>query len=97
MTTISIELSDVEMKTFEFVADDPQFWAENLVRSRIKMGADEITQTVVKHCLDNGLEIPASRDEIIMFGFDQNIVKTVQEHNQWVLDNSPTIESPEPE
>ena len=97
MTTISIELSDVEMKTFEFVADDPQFWVENLARSRIKMGADEITQTVVKHCLDNGLEIPASRDEIIMFGFEQNIVKTVEEHNQWVLDNSPVIEESSPE
>lgn len=97
MTTISIELSDVEMKTFEYVAESPQLWVENLVMSRLKIGANEIVQTVVQHCLDNSLEIPASRDEIIMFGFEQNIIKTVQEHNQWILDNSPTTDEPDPE
>jgi hypothetical protein len=35
----------------------------------------------VQHCLDNGEQIPATREEIVAHGFEHGVVKTAAERN----------------
>jgi len=74
--TIQIELTDTQFKGLEYAALSPQEWAENAVTERCRIANDEIVQLTVQHCLDNGIQIPATREAIVAFAFDNDVVKT---------------------
>jgi len=74
--TIQIELTDTQFKGLEYAALSPQEWAENAVTERARIANDEIVQLTVQHCLDNGIQIPATREAIVAFAFDNDVVKT---------------------
>lgn len=76
MPNITITLTDAQYKGLEYVALSPQDWADNAVTDRCRIANDEITDIVVKHCLDNGIQVPATREDIVAYGFDNGIVKT---------------------
>jgi hypothetical protein len=85
MATITIELTDTELKAMEYVAVDPVDWADNAVTNRARIAIDEIVEITVKHCLDKGVQVPATRDEIVAFGFTNGIVKTAAQRNEEAL------------
>jgi len=64
MPTITIELTDTQYKGLEYAALSPEDWAENAVTERCRIANDEIVDITVKHCLDNGEQIPATREEM---------------------------------
>ena len=74
--TITIELTDTQFKGLEYAALSPQEWAENAVTERCRIANDEIVDITVKHCLDNGIQVPATRELIVTYAFDNDIVKT---------------------
>lgn len=74
--TIQIELTDTQYKGLEYAALSPQKWAENAVTERCRIANDEIVDITVKHCLDNGIQVPATRELIVAYAFDNDIVKT---------------------
>ena len=76
MPTITIELTDTQYKGLEYAALSPQDWAENAVTERCRIANDEIVQMTVAYCLDNGVQVPATREEIVAYAFDNSIVKT---------------------
>ena len=82
MQTITIELTDTQYKGLEYAALSPQDWAENAVTERARIANDEIVDITVKHCLDNGVQVPATREEIVAYAFDNDIVKTAQQRNE---------------
>ena len=79
--TIQIELTNTQFKGLEYAALSPQEWAENAVTERARIANDEIVQLTVQHCLDNGIQVPATRELIVAFAFDNNIVKTAAVRN----------------
>lgn len=79
MTTITITLTDTQMKGLEYAAFSPQEWAENAVTYRAKQANDEIVSLTVTHCLDNGIQVPATREAIVTYAFDNDIVATAAE------------------
>lgn len=81
MATITIELTETQYKGLEYAALSPQEWAENAVITRATTANDEIVQTTVQHCLDNGIQVPATREEIVAYAFDNDIVKTAAVRN----------------
>jgi len=81
MTTITIELTDTQYKGLEYVALSPQDWAENAVTERARIANDEIVQMTVQHCLDNGIQVPTTREEVVAYAFDNDIVKTAAVRN----------------
>ena len=81
MPTISIELTDTQYKGLEYAALSPQEWAENAVTERSRIANDEIVNLTVQHCLDNGVQIPATREEIVAYAFDNELVKTAAVRN----------------
>ena len=79
--TITIELTDTQYKGLEYAALSPQKWAENAVTERCRIANDEIVDITVKHCLDNGIQVPATRELIVDYAFDNDIVKTAAVRN----------------
>ena len=76
MPNITITLTDTQFKGLEYAAFSPQDWAENAVTERCRIANDEIVDLTVKHCLDNGIQVPATREAIVQYAFDNDIVKT---------------------
>jgi hypothetical protein len=76
MATITINLTDTQYKGLEYAALSPEDWAENAVTERARIANDEIVNLTVQHCLDNGIQVPATREEIVAYAFDNGVVKT---------------------
>ena len=79
--TITIELTDTQFKGLEYASLSPQEWAENAVTNRARIANDEIVQLTVQHCLDNGIQVPATRELIVAYAFDNDVVKTAAVRN----------------
>jgi len=78
---ITIELTDTQYKGLEYVALSPEDWAENAITERARIANDEIVKITVDYCLDNDIQVPATREDIVAYAFDNDIVKTVAERN----------------
>jgi hypothetical protein len=76
MPNITVTLTDTQAKGLEFIAVSTQDWVENLTVDRARIAVDEIVQIVTNYCLDNGVQVPATREAIVAYGFDNDIVKT---------------------
>ena len=82
MPDITVTLTDTQYKGLEYAALSPQDWAENAVTERCRIANDEIVNLTVQHCLDNGVQVPATREEIVAYAFDNEIVKTAAVRNE---------------
>ena len=76
MPDITITLTDTQFKGLEYVSLSPQDWAENAVTERCRIANDEIVALTVTHCLDNGIQVPATREAIVTYAFDNDLVDT---------------------
>jgi hypothetical protein len=76
MPDITITLTDTQFKGLEYAALSPQDWAENAITERCRIANDEIVDLTVKHCLDNGVQVPSTREAIVTYAFDNDLVQT---------------------
>lgn len=76
---ITITLTNTEYKGLEYAAVSPQDWADNALKNRARQAIDEIVDITVKYCLDNNISIPSTRDEIVSYAFENEVVKTLSE------------------
>lgn len=76
MPNIIVELTETQYKGLEYAALSPQEWADNAITERCRIANDEIVDITVKHCLDNGIQVPATREAVVAYAFDNDIVKT---------------------
>ena len=79
MPDITVTLTDTQYKGLEYVALSPQEWADNALTNRARIANDEIVNLTVEYCLDNGVQVPATREEIVAYAFDNDVVKTAAE------------------
>jgi hypothetical protein len=76
MPSITVELTNTQLKGLEYAAVSPQDWADNALTNRARIAIDEIVNLYVQHCLDNNIAMPTSRDEMVEAAFDVGVVKT---------------------
>lgn len=79
MPEITVSITASQQKGLEYAARSVQSWAEDVIRQRAGKAENEIIDKTVKHCLDNNIQIPATRDAIITYAFENDIVKTAQQ------------------
>ena len=79
MPNITIALTDTQSAGLEYAALSPQEWAENAVTERARIANDEIVNMTVQHCLDNSVQVPATREDIVAYAFANGVVKTAAE------------------
>lgn len=75
MPVISIELTETEVKALSVAALSPQEWAENAVKNRARIAIEEIVQVCVAKCLEEQVQIPSSREEIVDLAIAKGWVK----------------------
>ena len=76
MPDITITLTDTQLKGLEYAALSPQDWAENAVTERARIANDEIIQMYTNRALDEGVQIPSTRELIVADAFTRSWAKT---------------------
>lgn len=63
-----ITLTEAEAKALAYVALDPQFWIENVVRERCRHAIEELFQLEVQRMVadPDTKEIPADREAVVL-------------------------------
>ena len=87
MPNITITLTDVEQKGLEYAAHTPADWASGVIKHRAKVAIDEIVDIVVKHCLDNDIQVPSTREAIVDYAFDNDLVITAKQRQADIDEN----------
>ena len=82
MPDITVTLTDTQMKGLEYAAASPQDWAENAITERARIANDEIVQLYTNRALDEGIQIPATRELIVADAFTRGWVKTAAQRNE---------------
>jgi len=89
MKKIAIELNDTQYKGLEYASVSPEDWADNAVHNRCRIAIDEIVDIYTKRALDEGVQIPTTREEIVADAFARGWVKTAQQRNKEAQSNQP--------
>ena len=87
--TITIELTDTQFKGLEYAALSPSDWAENAVTERARIANDEIVSIYTNRALDEGVQIPATRELIVADAFTRGWAKTAEQRNAEAEANLP--------
>ena len=82
MTTITIELTDTQTKSLEYVTISPQDWAENAVTERARIAKEEIIAKLVEHCNANEIALAVGEDAQVTQAYDLNVVKTAAQRQE---------------
>ena len=82
MPTITVTLTDTQLKGLEYAAVSPQDWADNALTNRARIANDEIVQIAMNYYLDNGIQAPTTREAIVADAFERGIVKTAAVRQQ---------------
>jgi hypothetical protein len=89
MPSITIEVTDTELKCMEYAAVSPQDWADNAVTNRARIAGDEIVAALVAHCNANEIAIATGKDAQIAQAFELGVVQTAAERNAEAQANLP--------
>ena len=81
MATITTEITDSEFKALEYIAADPNNWIRQLVQHRASLATNDIVSLVTEHCLDNSISIPGTREAMITFAYDNNLIQPARAEN----------------
>ena len=76
MPDITVTLTDSELKGLEFVANTPQDWADNALKERARLAINDIIKIYTDRALDEGVQIPSTRDEIVTDAFARGWVQS---------------------
>ena len=76
MPDITITITDTQMKGLEYAAFSPQEWVENAATERARRANEEIVQMYTTRALDEGVQIPATREEIVADAFTRGWVQS---------------------
>ena len=79
MPDITITLTDTQMKGLQYISASPQAWVENLAMNRARQANDEIVQMYTNRALDEGVQIPATRELIVADAFSRGWAQTAAE------------------
>lgn len=76
MAKITIEITDTQLKGLTYASVSPQAWVENATKERARVANDEIIQMYTTRALDEGVQIPTTRELIIADAFTRGWVQT---------------------
>ena len=80
--SITINLTDTEIKALEYIAADPQDFIDNFAKNRARLAIGEIVQMYTQKALDEGVQIPSTRNEIVMDAYERGWIKTAAQRNE---------------
>lgn len=69
-----VELTEAEDLSLQSVAVSADDWIANVVKERCRIAMDEIINLAVRRYLEEGIQVPATRDDIVIDAFDRGWV-----------------------
>lgn len=79
MVQYIVELTETEDAALSSVALSQNEWIQYAVHERCRVAIDDIVQLTVTKCLENNMQIPSTKEEIVQLSFDQGWTLTVVE------------------
>jgi len=89
LTTYTINYTEIEDKAMQYAAASVDDWIQNAAHERARIAIEDIVRIAVQKFLEEGQNIPGSREAIVAAAFENGWVKTVLERNQELIDNIP--------
>ena len=83
-STISytVSLNATEEQAMRYVAMNPQEWVDNAVKNRARIAIDEIVALYTKRALDEGVQIPTTRGDIVKDAYAREWVMSAQKREE---------------
>ena len=72
----TITLTAAEDAALSYAAFSQDDWIQNAVHERCRIAIEEIVALTVQQCLDNGVQLPGTKDDIVALAFERGWVKT---------------------
>lgn len=79
MNTITIQLSDILLKSLSTVCYDPIEWTQNAVEVRAKLAYDELIRNEIQRRFDAGEPILPVKDDNLLDAFARGLIKTAKQ------------------
>lgn len=86
MTTYTITLTETENKALGYIALSQQDWMDNAIHERCRIAIEDIVQLTVQKCLENNIQIPSSKDEMVELAFTQKWIELVANKTPPIMD-----------
>ena len=80
--TYIVSLNATEEQAMRYVAMNPQDWVDNVVKNRARMAIDEIVALYTKRALDEGVQIPTTRSDIVTDAYAREWVMSAQKRDE---------------
>lgn len=87
MHRFTVELTDAELKAFEWSARSPQEWIDNVVHERCRLAMEEIFAMETKRMLadPNVKEIPADMEAVVLAADIRTAAEVAAENEKGLL------------
>ena len=82
MTDYTVSLNATEEQAMRYVTINPQEWVDNVVKNRARIAIDEIVALYTKRALDEGVQIPTTRGDIVTDAYVRGWVMSAQERDE---------------
>lgn len=75
----TISLTETEDKALAYVAYSQQEWIDNAIHERCRLAVDDIVRLTVQKCLEEQVQIPSTKEEIVQLAYDKGWVKAASD------------------
>ena len=79
---MEINLTETEIKCFEYVTSDTTGWIQNVSSERARVAKEEIIAKLVEHCNANEIALAVGEDAQVTQAYDLGVVKTATQRNE---------------
>ena len=76
---MEINLTETEIKCFEYVTSDTIGWIQNVSSERARVAKEEIIAKLVEHCNANEIALAVGEDAQVTQAYDLGVVETAAE------------------
>lgn len=87
MTTYTVTLTEAENLALGYVAASQQDWIDNAVHERARVAIDEIVKICVEKCLAENVQIPSSKEDMVLLCFEQRWIKSAAQTTEEFLES----------
>lgn len=79
MTTYIISVSEAEDLALSHIAYSSETWVNDFVHERARVAMDDIVSIAVQKCLQENIQIPGTKEEIVSLAFSKKWIETAKE------------------
>lgn len=78
----TVKLSEAEDLALSHISISQQYWIDTVVHERCRIAIDDIVKICVEKCLEENVQVPGSKDEMVILAFEKGWVLTGKQINE---------------